>query len=98
MRSVALVILRDMPPPRGVFALVAAFLLDHLYQDHLAALDDFLDLVVALACPALSGPRCLQFAFRGSRGIDSVFVMSADRIRRCLRPFGAGPRLRQIGL
>src|SRR6202043_3714887 len=40
-------------------ALVAAFLLDHLYEDHLAALDDFLDLVVPLACPALSRPRCL---------------------------------------
>ena len=41
-------------------ALVAALFLDHLHQNDLAALDDFLDLVVAAAHPALRRALRLQ--------------------------------------
>ena len=41
-------------------ALVAAFFLDHLHQDDLAALDDFLNLVVLLAHPFLRRALGLQ--------------------------------------
>ena len=93
LRSWALVILREMPPPRAVFgistriaagerqiggqrrALVAALLLDDLDQQHLPALDHFLNLV--LAAQPLRPPRHL---------LQRVAADLFDRLAVVLRP------------
>jgi len=49
--------------------LVAAFLLDHLHEDDLAAFDDFLDLVLAARRPALASWHFFQRVFRAD-GFD----------------------------
>ncbi len=71
-------------------ALVAALLLDDLDEQDLAALDDFLNLVLAdrLAAAALAGVRLFAGIvaadhFDRGRGRDAV-----DRYRCSLRPFG----------
>ena len=58
-------------------ALVAALLLDHLDEEHLAALDHFLDLVLAEARPAPLG-QLLQRVFGADR-FDPVVADDLDR-------------------
>ena len=96
LRSAALVILREMPPPRaGVGhqhriaagereiggqrrALVAALLLDDLHQQHLPALDHFLDLVLARA--RLAALRHLLQRVLGADALDRSSASSTSLI------------------
>ena len=100
LRSAALVILREMPPPRaGVGhqhriaagerqiggqrrALVAALFLDDLHQQDLAALDDFLDLV--LAARWARGARAPPRAHRRADLLDDRPRPRRGRPRRLL--------------
>ena len=71
-------------------ALVAALLLDDLHQDHLAALDDLLDLVAARAA-ARARRQLLEGVLAGADLLDALYF---DRGARWPRPRERAPSLR----